>query len=136
MAADFKAADGTLTLKSNINFIANKTLLVQIFQNLISNALKYRDRKRPSEIVVDCTEQENYWLFSVLDNGIGIEEKYSKKVFSVLQRLHRWNDIEGHGIGLNICKKAVEQYGGLIWLEPEPGKGSCFFFTIQKPTGE
>jgi light-regulated signal transduction histidine kinase (bacteriophytochrome) len=110
---------------------ANPLHMVQLFQNLISNAIKFRGTD-PPEIGIDVKEGENHYLFIVSDNGIGMDMKYTGKIFQVFQRLHSRDEYEGAGIGLATCKRIVERHGGLIWVESEPGKGSVFYFTIRK----
>jgi signal transduction histidine kinase len=100
----------------------------QLFQNLIGNAMKFSDKGSPV-IHVSCQPQGTHWLLGVHDNGIGIEGKYKEQIFKVFQRLHARHVYPGTGIGLAICKKIVEQGGGKIWVESEPGKGSHFYFT-------
>jgi len=113
---------------------AGKSAMIQLMQNLIENALKYRGKENPVvEISGEETEQE--WMIHVKDNGIGIDPKYFEKIFIVFQRLHNKDAYSGTGIGLSICKKIVEQYKGKIWLVSEPGKGSVFSFSIPKKRG-
>lgn len=109
---------------------ANRAQMVQLFQNLVSNALKFRVQDRSVVIEVACEIKNNYWQFSVKDNGIGIDPKFSDKIFVIFQRLHPHKKYPGTGIGLSLCKKIVENYKGRIWLESEPGKGCIFYFTI------
>ncbi|MEI9977334.1 MAG: ATP-binding protein [Ignavibacteriota bacterium] len=105
--------------------------LQQILQNLIANALKYRDSEAP-RIHIGVTRQLADWCFSVKDNGIGIDPQYREKIFGVFKRLHHDRTYGGTGIGLAICKRVVERYGGRIWVESEPGRGSTFFFTVPR----
>ena len=109
----------------------DKVQLRQLFQNLLSNALKYHSEKLPS-IRVHAQEEDRHWLFSVEDNGIGIDPQFFDKIFIIFQRLHNKSDFSGTGIGLAICKKIVERHGGRIWVESRPGEGSTFYFTISK----
>jgi len=106
--------------------------IIQVFQNLISNALKYNEGSHRPEISISFTEKKDSWQFSVSDNGIGIEKEYLEKIFVIFQRLHQKEQYSGTGIGLAICKKIVEFHGGKIWAESEVGKGSTFFFTVKK----
>jgi light-regulated signal transduction histidine kinase (bacteriophytochrome) len=102
-----------------------------VFQNLISNAIKYRKEERP-QIHVSAAAHGSDILFSVQDNGIGIDPQYKEKIFGVFKRLHRDQKYSGTGIGLAICQRVVERYGGRIWVESSPGKGSTFFFTVPR----
>jgi PAS domain S-box-containing protein len=105
------------------------THLQQLLQNLIGNALKYRNEK-PPRIHISAVNLGAAWRFSVQDNGIGIDAKYKEVIFGVFKRLHRDQNYTGTGIGLAICQRVVERYGGRIWVESEPGKGATFFFTV------
>ncbi len=104
--------------------------LTQLFQNLISNALKYRGKRDP-QIDISATGQDGWWIFSIADNGIGIDNRYSTQIFELFKRLHTRDEYPGTGIGLAICQRIVEQYGGRIWLEKSvPGEGSVFRFAV------
>jgi PAS domain S-box-containing protein len=107
----------------------DSTQLVQIFQNLIINGIKFHSEVSP-KIHISAEKKENDWVFSVQDNGIGIDPQYSGKIFEVFKRLHKKEEYPGTGIGLAICKKIVERCGGRIWVESELGKGSTFYFTL------
>mgnify|MGYP000591045430 CR=1 FL=1 len=108
-----------------------RTRITQVFQNLLTNAVKYSD-KPAGEIVVACTEDSDAWTFSVADNGPGIEEKHFDKIFQIFQTLAPRDEFESTGVGLTLVKKIVEHYGGKIWLVSEVGKGTTFFFTLSK----
>jgi signal transduction histidine kinase len=105
--------------------------LQQLFQNLIGNAIKYRSEAAP-EIDVSVTERNGFWQFSVADNGIGIDPRYRKQIFGLFKRLQVNSDSPGTGIGLAICQKIVERYGGQIWIESTPSGGSDFRFTLPR----
>ncbi len=109
--------------------MADNSKLYQLFQNLISNALKFHGN-RPPKIHVSATLKDGEWIFSVRDNGIGIETCYFDRIFQVFQRLHSSREYPGTGIGLAICKKIAEFHGGRIWLDSEFGIGSTFYFAI------
>lgn len=109
--------------------IADENLMVQLFQNLISNSIKYKSKEVP-EIHVSSQNNDGEWFFCVKDNGIGISEDYLEKIFVVFQRLHTEEEYEGTGIGLAIAQKIVYQHGGKIWVESKVGMGSKFCFTI------
>lgn len=111
----------------------NRTQIFQVFQNLITNGLKYQTVDKPAKVHVSVTETPSHYQFCITDNGIGIEEKHRQKIFEVFQRLHRRDQYSGTGIGLSICKKVVKRHGGTIWVESEPEQGSHFMFTIAKP---
>jgi light-regulated signal transduction histidine kinase (bacteriophytochrome) len=108
---------------------ADGTQLTQLFQNLIGNALKFRGNA-PPKIHVDASRQGDHWLFSVRDNGIGIDPEFRDRIFLIFQRLHTRQKYPGTGIGLAVCKKIVDRHGGRIWVESQPGQGATFYFTI------
>lgn len=110
---------------------AETTRIKQIFQNLLSNAIKFID-KPEGRIIINCTEDNIYWQFSIADNGLGIEEKYFTKIFQIFQKLSNDDNSDSTGIGLSLVKKIVELYGGTVWVESEVGQGSKFYFTLKK----
>ncbi|MEJ7588503.1 MAG: two-component regulator propeller domain-containing protein [Ferruginibacter sp.] len=107
--------------------------LKQLFQNLITNAIKFREKEIAPEITITAQEHGDYWEFAFKDNGIGIEEKHFEKIFAIFQRLHSQKEYQGSGIGLSHCKKIVELHHGRIWVVSIPKKGSTFYFTIHSP---
>jgi PAS domain S-box-containing protein len=109
---------------------ADEGQLGRIFQNLISNAIKYRDRNRPPRIHISADDRGADWRFEVSDNGIGFDPQYSEYIFGLLKRLHGQSEYTGSGMGLAICKRIVERHGGRIWATSELGHGSRFFFTL------
>jgi len=109
--------------------ICDKTKIHQLFQNIIGNAVSHIDKKNGLVNVI-CTEKENHWQFTIEDNGVGIDEKYHKKIFEIFQSIG--NNVGSTGIGLSIVKKIVDRYGGEVWLDSELGKGTEFHFTLKK----
>lgn len=109
--------------------MGNKNQFVQLFQNLISNAIKFRGESAP-HIHISANRSGDDWVFAVQDNGIGIESQYLDRIFLMFQRLHPVGTYQGSGIGLTICKKVVEHHRGRIWAESKPGEGSTFYFTV------
>ncbi|MGC9400660.1 MAG: MASE3 domain-containing protein [Anaerolineae bacterium] len=113
--------------------MADKAQLVQVFQNLIANAVKFRREDRPPKVHVAATRTDERWRFSVTDNGIGIEPAQTDYIFQIFQRLHTEEEYPGLGIGLALCKRIVEGHGGRIWVESKPNHGSTFYFTLANP---
>jgi PAS domain S-box-containing protein len=112
------------------NVLADETQLIQLFQNLVGNAIKYQNPGIPRIHISVARNDQAVWVFSVRDNGLGIEPQYFDKIFGVFQRLHKREEFAGTGIGLAICKKIVERHGGVISLESQPGQGSTFHFAL------
>ncbi|MBL7935057.1 MAG: GHKL domain-containing protein [Bacteroidia bacterium] len=110
----------------------SRIAIMQLFQNLISNAIKYQEEKVTPVIFIESTESQTHWQFIVTDNGIGISKDNFASIFTMFKRLHRKEKYSGTGIGLAICKKIVELYGGEIWVESKEGNGSQFYFNILK----
>jgi len=110
--------------------LISETHLIQIFQNLIANALKYRKKDVRPEIRISASQHGLDWHFSVADNGIGFDPQYSEKIFGVFKRLHARNEYPGNGIGLAICTRIVSHYGGRIWADSQIGQGSVFHFSL------
>ena len=119
----------TLKIKPLPQIVGDEIQLVQLFQNLISNAITYRSKSNPL-IEINAVPQQQGWLFTVRDNGIGIDPKHARRIFDVFQRLHPKDKFSGTGIGLSICKKIVERHGGRIWVESELGHGAAFKFIL------
>jgi len=121
-----------ISIENHLPQISSERVRVeQVFQNLIGNAIKYMDKEK-GEIKVACQEENDFWRFSISDNGPGIDEKYFEKIFQIFQTLKPRDEVEGTGIGLAVVKKIVELNGGKIWVESEVGKGSRFLFTFAK----
>ncbi len=110
--------------------IADGAQLVQLFQNVVGNAIKYRGAELPRVHVSAKKNGANEWIFSMRDNGLGIDPRYFEKIFVMFQRLHSREEFSGTGIGLTLCKKIAERHGGRMWVESDPGKGSTFYFAL------
>ncbi len=122
----------TVTTENELPIIeCGRTRITQVFQNLISNAIKYMDKPQ-GKIEIGCVEEDDFWKFSVSDNGPGIENKYFEKIFQLFQTLSPRDEFESTGVGLTLVKKIVELYQGKIWVESKVGIGSIFFFTFPK----
>jgi len=122
-------ANAQLIIEALPTVVADEGQIYQVFQNLLTNAIKFR-KEEPPRIVLSAHQGNKEWVISVQDNGIGIDSKNSQKMFKMFQRLHSREEYPGTGIGLAIVKKIVERQGGRIWFESEPMKGSTFYFTI------
>ncbi|TKJ36156.1 MAG: hypothetical protein CEE38_12050 [Planctomycetes bacterium B3_Pla] len=123
-------ADVEITIENELPaLVCERTHIVQVFQNLLNNAIKYMDKPK-GQVKVGCVGQGDFWKFSVADNGPGIDSKYFDKIFRMFQTLSPRNEVESTGIGLSVVKKIAELNGGKVWVESEVGKGSTFFFTL------
>ncbi|NMG09361.1 GAF domain-containing protein [Brasilonema sp. UFV-L1] len=127
-------SNAVITCDTLPEVMVDATQLSQLFQNLISNAIKFRSQQ-PPQIHIKVERIEQRWQFMVRDHGIGIEPQYLERIFVIFQRLHTRNKYPGTGIGLAICKKIVERHGGNIWVESQPQHSTSFFFTIPDKTG-
>lgn len=131
LAGPLRESDATIEASKLPILRANKALVIQVFQNLISNSVKYRSAK-PPKIVITSEPLEDKFLFKFEDNGIGFEKCQVEKIFGLFSRLHTKEHYPGHGLGLALCKRAVERHQGTIWAESSPGKGATFYFTLPK----
>ncbi len=131
MRALIAESDATIAWES-LPVVSAHNELSLLFQNLISNAIKFRKPDTRLCVNISAAEEQDNWLFRVVDNGIGIEKKYFDKIFVIFQKLHSYKDYPGTGIGLAQCKKIVELHHGTIRVDSEPGKGSTFYFTLPK----
>lgn len=121
-----------ITVESELPVVeCGKTQIIQIFENLLGNAVKYMDKPQ-GQIRIGCVAEDGFWKFSVKDNGPGIAEEHFERIFKIFQKLSPPDEVESTGIGLAVVKKIVELYGGNVWVESKPGQGSTFFFTLPK----
>ena len=118
-----------ITWDSMPTVLINRTQMIHVFQNLITNAIKFRNNENP-RIHISAELEKDHWTFGVSDNGIGIDPHYHKRIFEVFQRLHRRDEYDGTGMGLFLTKKIIERHNGHIWVESEEGNGSTFYFTL------
>lgn len=137
LAAEIESADATVDVGELPTVPGRATELGLLFQNLVSNAIKFRAEDAPPRVVIRAEETETAWAISVSDNGIGIEEQYFERIFQIFQRLHTASEYEGTGVGLAHCRKIVELHDGAIEVESTPGEGTTFRFTLSKqPMGK
>ena len=129
LRAAIEESGATVTRDDLPVVVAEHAQLIQVFQNLIGNAIKFRGKEK-LVIRVSAERQDAHWLFSLTDNGIGIAPEYHEVIFAIFQRLHARTEYAGNGVGLAICKKIIEHYGGRIWVKSDPGKGCSFQFTL------
>ena len=131
LARQLKDCGATLIVHPLPVMFVYPPLMAQLFENIIENALKFKSSSEP-RIEIGCQEQDHYWLFSIQDNGIGIVDMNTNKIFDLFQRLNTGALYEGTGAGLAICQKIVSIHRGKIWVESAAGSGSTFYFTIPK----
>lgn len=131
IAADVRENSAVITISELPTVVGDRTQLIRLFQNLFSNAIKYRSEAAP-EIVVSCDEAAECFTVRVRDNGMGFEPQHAERIFGFMKRLHSHDAIAGSGIGLSACQRIVELHGGEIGATSEPGLGSTFFFTLPK----
>lgn len=136
LAAQIRESGAEIHVTDLPKLNGDSSQLTQLFQNLMSNAIKFQQDGIQPKIVIHAELQSDEWVFSLNDNGIGIESRFFERIFTVFQRLHTREEYTGTGIGLAICKKVVERHHGRIWLESENGTGSTFFFTIPQELNE
>ena len=130
-----KESNGVVSYDPLPTIYADPLQLMQLFQNLIANAIKFRAKERLPKIHVSARREKGQWVFEIKDNGIGIEPRFHDRIFVIFQRLHARSLYPGTGVGLPICKRIVERLGGRIWVESEPGIGSTFFFSVPDRSG-
>jgi len=129
LQAVIEESNAVVTYDELPTIMADTSQMISLFQNLIGNAIKFRSEEAP-RVHISAERKGDEWVFSIQDNGIGIDLKNAERIFVVFQRLHNKDEYPGTGIGLAICKKIVERHGGHIWIESEIGKSSTFYFTI------
>jgi hypothetical protein len=132
LRASQEASGAEVTHDPMPEVVADSAQLTQLFQNLVGNAMKFHAEAKP-RIHVGAETRDRVWVFSVRDNGIGLDPQYADRIFMMFQRLHNKTEYPGTGIGLAICKKIVERHGGRIWVESRPGEGATFAFTLARP---
>jgi PAS domain S-box-containing protein len=130
LAGAIAESNTQITIGALPSLAVNATHLQQLFQNLMGNAIKYRSPERTPTVHLAAERENAHWIFSVSDNGIGIDPEYRENIFGLFKRLHNSNEYSGTGIGLAICQRIVDRYHGRLWVESEPGRGSIFRFTL------
>jgi len=129
-------AKATITHDPLPKIVADETQLIQLFQNLIGNALKFCRKDIAPKIHISATPKDGSWEFFIRDNGIGIAPEHFDRIFQIFQRLHTRENYPGTGIGLAVCKKIVERHNGRIWVESQPDKGATFRFTLPQSASQ
>lgn len=130
LTASIQESKAVITKDDLPTVLGDQTQLIQLLQNLIGNAIKFRRPNAPPLVHISAERGGVEWVFAVSDNGIGIEQQYHEGIFLIFQRLHTREKYPGTGLGLALCKQIVERHHGRIWVESVPGKGTTFFFTI------
>jgi signal transduction histidine kinase len=125
-------AGATVVAKTLPTVMGDRQQLEQVLQNLLSNALKYRQTDVAPEVRISAARQSGEWVIAVADNGIGFEPKYAERIFGLFKRLHG-EKYPGTGLGLAICERVIGRHGGRIWAESEPGRGTTLYFTLRSP---
>src|ERR1700676_4679373 len=136
LRATIEESGAVVTHDSLPAITTDDTQLAQVFQNLVGNAIKYRSAEAPRVHISAKKNGGNEWIFSVRDNGLGIDPQYFERIFILFHRLRRPREFKGTGIGLAICKKMLERLGGRIWVESQPEKGSTFYFALPERDGK
>ena len=136
LRATIEESGAVVTHDSLPSLTSDDAQLIQVFQNLVGNAIKYHGPELPHVHVSAAKNGGKQWIFSVRDNGLGIDPQYFDRIFVIFQRLHGREDFKGTGIGLAICKKIVERLGGRIWVESQPKEGSTFYFALPERDGK
>jgi len=136
LAEAIRESGAIITIGELPTIMVRESHLAQVFQNLLGNAIKYRRSDQNPIVELLAQEAEGYWIFTVIDNGIGIPGAYYEAVFGIFKRLHSHDQFSGTGMGLAICKRIVERYRGRIWVESDPGQGSRFSFSIPASAGK
>ncbi|MBF0166770.1 MAG: PAS domain S-box protein [Alphaproteobacteria bacterium] len=136
LALALSESEGSVDLQPLPEVMGDPGQLMRLMQNLIGNALKYRAPGQPPKVVISALREEDHWIVTVADNGIGIKSDDIGRLFRVFQRLHARSSYEGYGIGLAVCRRIVERHGGRIWVESEPGQGSRFNFSLPATNGD
>jgi light-regulated signal transduction histidine kinase (bacteriophytochrome) len=131
MTATIQESKAVIRCEAMPVVVADAGLLRQLFLNLVSNALKFRKPQVQPQVDIRVRREGGEWLFSVTDNGIGIEDRYFERIFIIFQRLHGQSQVPGTGMGLALCRKIVEKHGGRIWVESTPGEGTTMWFTLR-----
>ena len=132
LSIKIKESDAKVTWKNLPIVNCYQTFIRILFQNLISNAIKFSAKNTIPQVKISCVERELDWMFKIEDNGLGIDSKYFDEIFFIFKRLHNENEYPGDGIGLAHCKKIITIHNGNIWVESTLKKGSTFYFTISK----